>query len=209
MTLDELVALTRTELVTLGLGKLCIDPLIISRLNSAYRLFVTGVGNIDDEVEIEVVANDVDVPYPDWVLKFRHITLDGEPLAIVNPSDVDFMRVTASSEPQLFVIGDRVGYAKVFGAPKSNGTLFAKVQREIKAEMLLGSDSPVDVPASHQIALIDWAVAQFLMTDERETIRVTMMRDRLSRFAMAIESVKTLFSRKRTKPIRTVRYGGI
>lgn len=209
MTLDELVALTRTELVSLGLGKLCIDPLIISRLNSAYRLFVTEVGSIDDEVEIDVLANDVDVPYPNWILKFRHVTLGGEPLAIVNPSDVDFMRVTASSTPQLFVLGDRVGYAKVFGAPKSNGVLLTKVQRDVKGEMVSGSDTPADVPPSYQIALVDWAVAQFLMTDERETIRVTMMRDRLSRFAMATQAVKSLFSRQRAKPVRVVRYGGI
>lgn len=209
MNFGELRTITRTELVSLGLESLAFDPIIDARLNEAYRLMVTESGEVDDIIELDAVANDPDVSYEDWVLKFKHVELDGEPLAIVNPSDVDFMGVTLASRPSLFVIGDQPGVAKVFGSPKANGVVIAKVRRTIKAPMVLDTDTPSDIPSSYHFNLVDWVVGNLLMTDGRDQLRITMMRDRLAKFAAAVESTKSHRERQRAKPIRAVRYGGI
>lgn len=209
MNFGELITITRTELVTLGLEQLAIDPIIGLRLNEAYRLMVTESGEVDDTIELDVVTNDPDVPYEDWVLKFKQVSLGGEPLAIVNPSDVDFMGVTLASRPSLFVIGDQPGAAKVFGAPKSTEVVVAKVRRTIKAPMVLDTDTPSDIPSSYHFNLVDWVVGNLLVTDGRDRLRITLIRDRLAKFAAAVESIKSLRERQRAKPIRAVRYGGI
>lgn len=198
MKLSELINMTALELELVGAGDKAARPILKTYLNLAYSQAIDLIGNVDDELELDVYAGDAELSVPDWVRHFKWAKLDGKTLDVVNRSDADLRKVRDDSPVSMLVLGDVPSVARLAGLPKANGLLRCGVLRGLKLPMNADSDSPSDLSPPTHSALCDYVVW-----------RIAGAEDRLARFSAAIDHERHINSRKRSKPARTVVYGGI
>ena len=206
MNLLELTTNARFELVSLGMAKIALDTVIQSKLNSAYRLFVSLCGEIDDVELLDVYDSD-EVVVPPHVRKIKRVFLGDKELAVVNRAALSDQ--IYNKHAPFFIIGDADGYASVVAGPATPYPLKLHIRRGVKQVMVFDTDTPTDVPEEFHPALVDKVVADMLRVQPGDMNRVAYIRDRDASFAIAIEKSKALFERRRSKPHRTVSYGGI
>ena len=199
MTLSELINMTALELELLGVGDKAARPILKTYLNLAYSQAIDLIGNVDDEIEIDVYVTDGgELSVPDWVRHFKWARLGGKSLDIVNRSDADLRKVRDDSPVSMIVLGEVPSIARLAGLPKANGTLRCGVLRGLKRPMSSETESPTDLSPPTHSALCDYVVW-----------RIAGAEDRLARFSTAIDHERHINNRKRSKPARTVVYGGI
>jgi hypothetical protein len=210
MLVSDLLPHFRVKLVELG-RPIPFEPLLISYLNNAYQLFVNGIEGVADELEVAVLANDVEIDLPSSILKIKSAqNAAGDFIEVINRGDTRVKGITFGTpgEIRYLLLGAKANAAKVADSPEADTTISLDVDRLPLTPLTLVTDNPVDVAAKWHLNLVDGALARALQgTPDPQLNRLA--KEFESNFAYAINSARKEKSRAKSKITRTVRYGGI
>lgn len=204
MLVSDLLPHFRVKLVEMGRA-IPFEQLLISYLNNAYQLFVNGIEGVPDELEVAVVAADIEIDLPPGILKIKSAqNAAGDDIAVINRGDTRTKRITFGTpgEIRYLMLGTKPNTAKVADSPVANTTILLDVDRLPLTPLTLGADSLDDVADVWGLSLVDGALARALQG-------TPLAKEFEGNFAYAIDSARKEKSRAKSKITRTVRYGGI
>lgn len=198
MNFRELINLTSLELNLAGAGDKAIEPVMVSYLNLGYKIFVEEMGNKDDVLDFDLAEGESEITLPAYVLKIKSATLDNTELGIINRDDKVRLGLTEESPTKYLCLGDTPATATLYGKMKVAGTLHLGILRGPLRALSADSDRPSDISEKNQLGIVEWAVWRLTKDDSR-----------LAAFSAMVDDERARNNKLRSKPARTVAYGGL
>jgi len=208
MTAGELLNHLNLKTASIGLPQL-VNAVSMVYLNAAYKAFVTGIGGVYDEITINLVATEVNVILPSYVLKVKAARdADGDFVKVYNRGDTEKLEtLPANGTLRYLLIGVKPGLIRVVDTPVANTTITLDVDRAPIAS-LVAADEASDVALRWQIDMLDYAVAHNAMLSPDPKIRAQAGAFE-ARFNLNVTTARRERIREKSKPTRVVAYGGL
>jgi len=187
MTVNEIIALFRTETADIEAPFLWTEAEVVTYLNDAYVMLARFLGGVPDSTSaictVEYVANEKAITLDKSIIRivraFR--VSDGVEMNVIENTDTPLVR-DASGNLTLLRVGSSTGLPEfiVMGAdpltagihpvPVANGSINMHVRRIPTTALVVGTAQPDDVRAEHHIHLIKWMKSMAYRKQDAETI---------------------------------------
>ncbi len=187
MTVNELIAMFRTETADIEAPYLWTEEEVITYLNDAYFMLVRFMGGVADSASapctVAVLANATSIPIdPTFIRITRAFRVsDGAEISVIEDTDTPLvrdssgklalLRVGSATGPiQYIVLGADALTARIHPVPIAPDSIALHVRRLPVTPLVAGTGTPTDVRTEHHLHLLKWMKAMAYRKQDTETL---------------------------------------
>jgi hypothetical protein len=209
VTVQQLLNLLNGRIAAMGMPRF-IDEALIPMLDNAYKQFVNLQGGVSDVEEFEFFTGENELPLPSYVMRLKGVRLaDNTEVKILNRADtINAPTPPADGKIHYMLTGVKYGYVSIVNTPLEPVVLYVDVERLPKKSLEKASDVPSDIAETWQNTLTDSALAEIMQLSPNQNVRA-QSKEYEARFRDAAFSAKRDKALIKSKPVRSVQYGGI
>lgn len=187
MTVNEIIALFRTETADIEVPYLWTEDEVVTYLNDAYFMLARFLGGVPDATSavctVAYAQAATNIPIDPSVIRivraFR--ASDGVEINVIENTDTPLVRDGAGNlallrvgsstgEIQYLVLGSDPQNAKLHPLPSTAGSVKLQLRRLPLVKLTPGTGTPVDVREEHHIHMIKWMKSMAYRKQDAETI---------------------------------------
>ena len=187
MTVNELIAMFRTETADIEVPYLWTEDEVVTYLNDAYFMLVRFMGGVADSASapctVAVPANATTIPIdPSFIRITRAFRVsDGVEISVIEDNDtplvrdssgkLTLLRVGSTTGPiQFIVVGADALTARIHPIPAAPDSIAMHVRRLPSAQLVAGTNAMPDIRTEHHLHLLKWMKAMAYRKQDTETL---------------------------------------